>query len=225
MSLDILPHLLIVGHVVILSIYFRGVISSYGVFQTYYELSMLSHKTASQIAWIGSLQAFLLLFVGVLAGPLFDHGQFRLLISVGCFLGVFGMMMTSICKAYWQLMLAQALVVGVGSGCIFIPSVAILPTYFSTKRGLANGLAASGSGFGGIIYPIIFRQLQPSIGFGWATRVIAFVMLATSFVPLSVMKMRVKPSLDKKKGIDASAWKELPYPLSVLSMFITLMGL
>lgn len=32
---------------------------------------------------------------------------------------------------------------------LFVPSVAILPTYFSSKIGLAIGLAASGSSMGG----------------------------------------------------------------------------
>jgi MFS family permease len=126
----------------------RGIVSTFGAFQTYYELNHLSHKSASQISWIGSTQAFLLLLVGVLTGPLYDWGYFRTLIFAGCFLEVFGMMMVSICREYWQAVLAQALLVGVGCGCTFIPSVAILPSYFSTKKGLANGIAASGSGFG-----------------------------------------------------------------------------
>jgi MFS family permease len=126
----------------------RGIVSSYGVFQTYYEIGLLADKSPSDISWIGSLQAYLLLTVGVLTGPLYDWGHFRALIFVGCFLEVFGMMMLSLCKKYWEVMLAQAIVVGVGCGCIFIPSVAILPSYFSTKRGLANGIAASGSGLG-----------------------------------------------------------------------------
>lgn len=126
----------------------RGIVSSFGVFQTYYELDLLSTKSASQISWIGSIQAFLLLLVGVLAGSLYDHGHFRALIFAGCFLQVFGMMMLSLCTEYWQAILAQGVVVGIGCGCVFIPSVAILPTYFSTKRGLANGIASSGSGLG-----------------------------------------------------------------------------
>jgi hypothetical protein len=36
---------------------------------------------------------------------------------------------------------------------------------------------------GGVIYPAIFHELQPRIGFGWATRVIAFIMLATLMIP------------------------------------------
>jgi MFS family permease len=126
----------------------RGIVGSYGAFQTYYELDLLSDKSPSDISWIGSLQAFLLLVVGVLTGPFYDWGYFRALIFVGCFLEVFGMMMLSLCKAYWEVALAQALVVGVGCGCSFIPSVAILPSYFSTKKGLVNGIAASGSGLG-----------------------------------------------------------------------------
>jgi hypothetical protein len=36
-------------------------------------------------------------------------------------LAVFGMMMTSISKEYWQIMLAQSLCVGLGLGCLFVP--------------------------------------------------------------------------------------------------------
>jgi hypothetical protein len=101
-----------------------------------------------------------------LTGPLYDWGYFRTLIFVGCFLEVFEMMILSLCKTYWEVMLAQALVVGVGCGCIFIPSVAILPSYFSTKKGLANGIAASGSGLGKIHFAInsfIGHELIPKI--------------------------------------------------------------
>jgi hypothetical protein len=78
---------------------------------------------------------------------------------------------------------------------------------------------------GGVIYPIIFQQLQPSIGFGWATRVIAFVMLATSLIPLALMKMRIPPSKIKKKKFDAAAFKEVPYTLWCIGGFINFLGL
>ena len=40
------------------------------------------------------------------------------------------------------------IVVGIGFGCLFTPSVSILPLYFRKQRALANGLAASGASFG-----------------------------------------------------------------------------
>lgn len=56
--------------------------------------------------------------------------------------------MTSLCTEYWQVMLAQAICIGLGCGCIFVPSVAILPQYFTTKKAIATGVAASGSSLG-----------------------------------------------------------------------------
>ena len=51
-------------------------------------------------------------------------------------------------------MLAQGFCIGLGGGMLFVPSVAILPTYFSTKIGLAIGLAAAGSSMGGkFVFP------------------------------------------------------------------------
>jgi hypothetical protein len=66
--------------------------------------------------------------------------------------------------------------------------------------------------------------LEHNIGFGWATRVIALVMLATFMVPLAVMKMRSKPPAVRKM-FDASAWKEAPYTLWTLSSVIGFLGL
>ena len=112
------------------------------------------------------IQAFLLLFSGLFVGPLFDIGYFRPLLISGNVLVVVGMMLTrsactaipvayhhglisrSICKDYWQIVIAQGIVVGLGFGCIFVPSIAILPQYFAKRLQFANGVAAVGSGLG-----------------------------------------------------------------------------
>lgn len=89
------------------------------------------------------------LFVGAATGPVFDRGHLRLLLLIGSFGVVFGFMMLSLCKEFWQAMLAQGFCIGLGGGMLFVPSVAIMPTYFNTRLGLAVGLAASGSSMGG----------------------------------------------------------------------------
>jgi MFS family permease len=118
------------------------------VFQTYYSIETLSSWSQSDIAWIGSVQSYLLLLVGALTGPIFDAGYFRSLLFTGSFLVVFGMMMTSIASNYWQIFLAQAICVGIGAGCLFVPTVALISTYFTSKITIATGIAASGSGIG-----------------------------------------------------------------------------
>ena len=62
------------------------------------------------------MQSLLLLLTGVFAGPCYDAGYLRSLLIVGSFLVVFGHMMLSICDTYWQVLLAQGVVVGIGAG-------------------------------------------------------------------------------------------------------------
>lgn len=176
-----------------------------------------------------------MLVVGVLCGRALDAGYFYADIGLGVFLQVFGMMMVSLCTKYWQFMLAQGVVVGIGCGCSFIPSVAIVGTYFTTKRSLALGIAAVGSSIGklsfvrlgrpwmsadrywqgGVIYPIVLRRLIPALGFGWAVRVMAFIMLGTLAIPVAVMKTRLPP---RKSGpiVDFETLKDPPFAMFLI---------
>ncbi|KAH0156048.1 MFS general substrate transporter, partial [Aureobasidium melanogenum] len=201
-----------------------GIINTFGAYQTYYETGILSSSSPSDISWIGSVQAFLLMLVGALTGPIYDAGYFRALLAVGSFGVVFGFMMLSLAKTYWQVILAQGVCVGLGAGCLFVPSVAILSTYFSTRIATAMGIAASGSSLGGVIYPIVFYRLEPRIGFPWATRVIGFIALATLVVSNSVMRIRVLPAA-RRAVLDLKAFTELPYLFFVLGGFLAFMGL
>lgn len=126
----------------------RGIVNMYGVFQTFYSHSIAETSTTSAISWIGSIQVFLLCFIGTLVGPIYDSGYCRSLVVTGTFLTVFGIFMTSICKNYWQLFLAQGVVTGAGFGCLFLPGVAIVSQYFSTKKAFATGIASLGSSIG-----------------------------------------------------------------------------
>jgi MFS family permease len=177
----------------------------------------------SSIAWIGSIESALLMLVGVITGPLFDAGYFYVLVPVGTFLVVFGLMMTSLSTEYYQIMLAQGICVGIGTGCLFVPSVALLPQYFKKKRGLANGIAASGSSIGGVLYPIVFHQLQQEIGFPWATRVLGFLSLATCIVSICVMRLRFRPQ-EKRALLQLSAFREIQYTLFCLASFLGFLG-
>ena len=98
-----------------------GIINTFGVFQTYYETYFLSAESPSYISWIGSFQAFLLLIIGVITGPLYDAGWFTELLFTGSSLVVFGFMMTSLCTQYYQVVLAQAICIGLGTGCLLDP--------------------------------------------------------------------------------------------------------
>ncbi|KAL4925291.1 major facilitator superfamily domain-containing protein [Aspergillus undulatus] len=201
-----------------------GMLNTFGVFQTFYESGALFHKSSSDISWIGPLQAFMLLVVGFITGPIYDRGYLTPLLTVGSFGIVFGTMMLSLCKEYWQVLLAQGFCVGMGAGCLFVPCVSILPTYFSTKLGAALGLAVSGSSLGGVIYPIVLNRLIEPLGFGWAVRVIGFIALGTLLLPIAIMKQRVKPP-KARALIDWTAFTDIQYMTLVIAGLIAFMGL
>jgi MFS family permease len=201
-----------------------GILNAFGVFQTYYESGALFVKSSSDISWIGAVQAYMVLIVGFISGPIYDRGYLRTLLLVGSFGIVFGHMMLSLCTNFWEVILAQGFCVGIGAGCLFVPSVAILPTYFNTRLGLAVGLAAAGSSFGGVIYPIVLYRLIDRIGFGWSVRVIGFIALGTLLIPLTIMKMRFKAP-KARALIDWSAFADVQYMLFTVSSLIGFMGL
>ena len=97
--------------------------------------------------------------MGSISGPIFDRGYLKTLIITGLLFITVGHMLLSLTHTYWQALLAQGFAIGIGSGCLYIPSLAIMPQYFTTHIGLAIGVAASGSSVGGIIYPIMFYKL------------------------------------------------------------------
>jgi MFS family permease len=94
------------------------------------------------------MQSSLLFVVGAATGPIYDVGHLRALLCAGAFLMAFGMMMTSICKTYWQTFLAQGIVIGLGNGCVFLASIAIIGQYFTTRKSFATGIASVGSSIG-----------------------------------------------------------------------------
>ncbi|CAG8929644.1 unnamed protein product [Penicillium salamii] len=201
-----------------------GIINSYGVFETFYKESLLQGTSPSTISWVGSLQSFLIMFLGVLTGPIYDAGFVMPLLYIGSFLVVFGHMMLSLCQNFWQVLLAQSFCVGIGAGLLFVPSIAILSTYFTTKLPFVVGIAASGSSIGGVVYPIMIHLLQNEVGFAWSVRIAGFVALFGLAISCLVLRVRTLPAT-RRKLVDWQAFREAPYALFNVGMFLCFMGL
>lgn len=90
-----------------------------------------------------------MVFLGLVAGPIYDAGYFRHLLALGSLLVVTGTLLQSFCVEFWQYILTQGVLVGVGAGCLSLLSVAVPSLWFTTRLPLANGFAAAGSGLGG----------------------------------------------------------------------------
>ncbi|KAM0481980.1 hypothetical protein ACHAPX_003314 [Trichoderma viride] len=161
-----------------------GWINSVGAFQDYYETTILKDYSASTVSWIPSLQIFFMMFLGPFIGLIYDKYGPRYLIIGGTFLHVFGLMMTSISTQYYQILLSQGVCSAIGVSAIFQPALNSIATWFTTKRGAAYGLLATGSSLGGVIFPIMVTRLIKEVGFPWAMRICAFLILGLLIIAI-----------------------------------------
>lgn len=188
---------------------------SFGVFQSYYVEAL--SETPSSISWIGSIQIFLLFFLGTFTGRALDAGYFRYLYIAGSTLVVIGIFTASCATTYWQLFLSQGLCVGIGSGMLFCPSLALCSTYFHKKKSWAIGVGVVGSATGGIVLPVVVKVLLPKVGFPWTMRAVGLITLVCLAATNLIMRPRLKP---RKVGslVEWAAFKEPPYVLFTIGM-------
>ncbi|KAJ7437253.1 major facilitator superfamily domain-containing protein [Mycena galericulata] len=147
-----------------------------GVFQAYYQQELLHHSTPSEIAWIGSIQHYMIFLPAVIVGRLFDTGYCRLLLAGGGLLFIIAAFLVPECKHYWHFMLCQGFGIGIGCGLMFCTLVTAVNHWFKKRRGFALGVATCGGSLGATVVPILIRQLIVRVGLPWAMRIMGFIL-------------------------------------------------
>lgn len=92
---------------------------------------------------------------------------------------VFSIMMISLCRSFWQFVLAQGILLGISMALTTWPMVALVGQYFKRSRAAATGIVVAGSSLGGIVWPIAIDRLLngTDIDFPWTMRILGFVMI------------------------------------------------
>ncbi|KIX09370.1 uncharacterized protein Z518_00449 [Rhinocladiella mackenziei CBS 650.93] len=202
-----------------------GYLNAFGVYEAYYLHDFLGSYSPSTIAWIGSLQLFFQFAGGVVAGPVTDRWGARILIWPFSILYVVSVMLTSICKKYWQFILVQGALGGLANGLVFAPAVAVLGQYFQRRRAVALGIASSGSSLGGVIFPVMLDLMifHTPLGFGWAVRIVGFLVLGLVLTACVTIIPRLPPR--KGKYLLIHAFKNPIYSIQVAGLFLVWLGL
>ncbi|KXJ95165.1 major facilitator superfamily domain-containing protein [Microdochium bolleyi] len=170
-----------------------GIFNCSGVFVQVYSESILRDTSLSLISWIPALQGFAMDSSTAVVGRAFDSYGHRWLLYSGTLIFIFGLMMTSLSTQYYQFLLAQGIVCGIGQSCISTTTMACIMTWFKRRRAAALGIAISGSAVGGIALPILLVQLIPRIGFGWTMRVMGLLCLCLCVTACVLVSSRLKP--------------------------------
>ncbi|KAK9314151.1 major facilitator superfamily domain-containing protein [Lipomyces starkeyi] len=195
-----------------------GYLNCLGVFEEYYISYQLSSYSASTISWINSLQIFIMVFSSVVCGRLYDMFGTRPLLYPGAILLALGIMTTSACKEYYYL----------GASAIYNASISSVSGWFVKKRGAALGLSVSGSSVGGVILPIVFREVLKRSNFGWAVRSVGFLMIFAAIISCLAITSRFTPKgverLDIKRTI-LMPYLKIEFALIVVGVFLVYWGL
>ncbi|KAG1837278.1 major facilitator superfamily domain-containing protein [Suillus subalutaceus] len=173
-----------------------GYTDSFGVYQDFYTQHYLTNETVVcyiPCRWIGSTSAFLIISLGLVSGLLYDRGYFYHLMIAGSFLQSFCLFMLSLSKPdqYYQIFLSQGLGLGIASGLMYIPSIAVISHHFRRRRTLVMTFVATGSSLGAIIHPIMLNNLlNGPLGFAHGVR--ASAGLISSFLLTACLCMRTR---------------------------------
>ncbi|KAL7764898.1 hypothetical protein ACKLNR_006043 [Fusarium oxysporum f. sp. zingiberi] len=211
-----------------------GLINTSAVFESYFKANQLKDYSYSQIGWIFSLYLFLVFLVGVLVGPVFDRFGPRLLVAGGCLLIVLGLMLLSLCKAFYQTILTYSVLGGLGGALLNAPAYSAIAHFFHARRGLATGVASTAGGIGGTVFPLLLRHLlgEDGVGFAWSCRIMGFIMLglavpANLFIKSreSVKTIYTGQTKDSSLWPDFGIFREPRFALASLGYFFMEIGL
>lgn len=107
-----------------------------------------------------------------------------------------------------------------------LPATNAVSTWFFKKRAYAIGIAAAGSSLGGVILPIMIDRLIPQVGYGWAIRIAAFLILGLLIISILTVKSRIPPH---PKPFEIKAYyrplTESPYLLMTVASCLYYFGL
>lgn len=140
------------------------------------------------------------------------------------------MMMISLCKEYWQFILAQGILLGLFMTLLVVPAVALVSQYFRKRRAVAVGVTIAGSSIGGVLWPVIVNELlkKPNIGFGWTMRISGFIMLVILVVSSLIARSPEKQAYPDAEKLQKSStpagnrkwdWTIVKTPAMLLSAF------
>lgn len=143
---------------------------------------------------------------------------------LGAFIQSSGFITASYATRIWQLYLFQGVLVGIGVGFAYVPSVAILSQWFERKRSLASGVAAAGSGVGGIIFSFTTQIMIDGISLSWSLRIIGIVSGSMIVVATLLIRHRNHHIQPTQRGFDTRLLRQYEVLLLLAWAFISMLG-
>lgn len=185
---------------------------------------MFPDATALDFAFVGGLNFGMSLLIATPVTQAVRRFGTHPPLVLGIVLQSAGYITASFATKIWHLYLSQGVLVGLGMGLLFIPSVQCTSQWFDKKRSLANGINSAGSGIGGLIMSFAIGAIIKNRDFRWALRtcgVVTFVMNSIATILIRNRNASIKPA---QRGFDYRLLKRLPVLLLLSWGFLSMLG-
>ncbi|KAK0447184.1 major facilitator superfamily domain-containing protein [Armillaria borealis] len=164
----------------------------WGVLQDYYHTYMFPETSLSILSLAGGVQNFLMNGTAYLSGGLGDRYGYKRLLILSSILAYLCLLASAFSTKLYHIFLFQGIFLGFSHG-LGMPLYMSLPSqWFLEKRGVATGLAVSGSGIGGGVSSLIVRKLKTMLIYSSMHAVIWIIALC-------LLKERVRPGQAEEK--------------------------
>ncbi|KAL5589222.1 hypothetical protein FOBRF1_015750 [Fusarium oxysporum] len=179
----------------IINMHSWGFSSAYAVFLAHYlDTNTFTGTTALEYAFIGGLSLTCLFLVSPVATISVGRFGIRPTMFVGMLLESVSLVCASLASRSWHLFLTQGVLFGLGLGLLFIPTAAVIPQWFTTRRSLATGFALAGAAFGGTVYSLAAGAMIRNLGLHWALRTLGILAFAVNTSMIILIRDRNKAS-------------------------------
>ena len=111
----------------------------------------------------------------IVMGRLSDKYGPKITFGVNGFLVGLGLVLCSQISALWQLYVFSSLLIGVGMGVAFAPTMATTSRWFVKRRGLALGIVTSGIGIGTLVMSPVITYFISVYGWRSAYLIVGFI--------------------------------------------------
>ncbi|ETS83598.1 hypothetical protein PFICI_05474 [Pestalotiopsis fici W106-1] len=196
-----------------------GMLASNGVFLEIWAADQLSIYPQDQLTWINAVHVFITLFLGGLAGIIFDRYGLRALMSLGSILYLAGFFLLAQCREYWHFMMCYGVAAGIGCALLSTVAMAIIPHWFTRRSGLANGVMMMGGSTGGVMFPQIIRILYENLGWSSCIRILSSILAV--LIAIGNICIRARTTKRIKVEIDFRAFigPKVAYVLLGIALF------
>ncbi len=163
-----------------------GVVYSFAAFFEAFSAEFAAQR--ADVSLVFGICGLVYFVLGAGGGILADRFGPRVVCTAGMLCIAAGLLATSFATSMGTVYLTYGVGIGLGVALVYTPSIACVQPWFTTRRGLAAGIASSGIGAGTVVVPLLATSAIAALEWRGALRVMALGALVLGVLATLVLR-------------------------------------